>query len=132
MLRILLIILVALAVIIGLMRLTGAKPGDAAPATAVVEDPGVEAVEPAIDGVIDEPSVDTLDAPAAIEGDTTSEILDPAVEVVEGATEDVVETLEDVPADPVDPAPDNSAPPADPAPIVEEPAPAADPNAPGR
>lgn len=132
MLRILLIILVALAVIIGLMRLTGAKPGDAAPAAAVVEESDVEAVEPAVDSIIDEPSVDTLDAPATVEGDTASEIVDPAVEAVEGAAEEVVETLEEVPADVVEPAPDNSAPTTDLAPIVEEPAPAADPNAPGR
>lgn len=130
MLRILLIILVALAVIIGLMRLTGAKPGDTAPASAVVEEPAAEAIEPAIDSVIDEPAVDALDAPAAIEGGTTPEIVDPAVEAVDGAAGNVVETLEDAPAGP---APDNAAPPAaDPAPVVEEPPPAADPAAPGR
>ncbi len=62
MLRILLIILVALAVIIGLMRLTGAKPGDGAP-TAVTEDAidkAGEAAAPAEDVIIDEPAIDAL------------------------------------------------------------------------
>lgn len=126
MLRILLIILVALAVIIGLMRLTGAKPGDAAPVAPAIEEPSVDAAAPATEGVIDEPAVDTLDNPAATEGDTIPEILDPAAEAVEGVADDVVETLEEVPADAAaTPAPDNAAP------AAEEPAPAADPTAPG-
>lgn len=132
MLRILLIILVALAVIIGLMRLTSARPGDTAPAAPALAEPGVEAIEPAVDTIIDEPGVDTLDAPAAIEGDTALESIDPALEAVEGVAGDAVETLEEAPADPAPPAPDNAAPPAaDPAPVIEEPAPEADPNAPG-
>jgi hypothetical protein len=131
MLRILLIILVALAVIIGLMRLTGAKSGDAAPPAAVAEEPAAEAAEPTVEDVIDEPAVDTLDAPAGVDGETTTEILDPAVEAVEGSAADVVETLEEVPAA-VEPAPENAAPPADPEPVIEERAPAGDPVPPGR
>lgn len=129
MLRILLIILVALAVIIGLMRLTGAKPGDAAPASAVVEEPGAEAVDPAAEGVIEEPTVDMLDAPAASEDGTTPEITSPAVD---GAAGEGAETVEDVPAETAPPAPDVSAPAvAEPAPAVDEPQPAAVPDAPG-
>ena len=126
MLRILLIILVALAVIIGLMRLTGAKPGDSAPAAAAVEEPDVEALEPAADAVIDEPAVDTLDAPAPDGGETTSEVIEPAIEAVDGATVEAPAALDDASADAVPPAPDNTAP------ATDEPAPVAEPTEPGR
>jgi hypothetical protein len=138
MLRILLIILVALAVIIGLMRLTGAKPGDAAPAAASdeVTDDAADAVLPAEDVIIDEPAVDTLGAPAGTEGDTTTETLDPAADP---ALDDAV-PLEEVPADMAPAAPDNASPvpgpdagPAiDPAPPVEEVLEEPQPDAPGR
>jgi hypothetical protein len=104
MLRILLIILVALAVIIGLMRLTGAKPGDPVPEAATAEPIGVDA----------------LGVPADLPGDTALEPIEPGLE--EAAVEVTLapEPDEAAPADPVvEPAPKNAAP-------------TPDPNAPGR
>lgn len=133
MLRILLIILVALAVIIGLMRLTGSRTGDTAPAAAAVGEPAVEAAEPAADLIIDEPAVDTLEAPAAIELETGSETLDPALDPAAGGSGDSVAPMEEGSVEAASPAPDNAAlPAADPAPAGGDPVPAADPNAPGR
>jgi hypothetical protein len=76
------------------------------------------------------PAVDSLDAPSTADGDTTQEIVEPAVEAGEGAADEVLGTLEEVPAEPVTAAPDNAAPATDPAPAVETP-PAADPDTPG-
>ncbi len=135
MLRILLIILVARAVIIGLMRLTGAKPGEAAPAAVSVGEPADIAVGDAAAEkvIIDEPAVDALDAPAAIEGDATSDVVEPAVEGIEGTASDAVEVLEEVPADAAAPPAANAAEPVEePAPVIEQPAVGADPNTPGR
>ncbi len=123
MLRILLIILVALAVIFGLIRLTGAKPGDAAPAGPVEEAVGaaIEA-DPASDVVVEEPAVDTLDTP---------------VDIVEGAEPEVPEITPEeaasappeIPVDPAPTEPENAAPEAAPTSAVAVPAeePAADP-----
>lgn len=129
MLRILLIILVALAVIIGLMRLTGSKSGDVAPVPAA--EPAVEeAIEaaPADEVIVDEPAVDALDAPVAIEGET-----------VDPAAGDPIAEPEAPATDAAPPAPDAAAtdaaaaaPVETPAPIVEEPATSPDPDAPGR
>jgi hypothetical protein len=123
MLRILLIILVALAVIIGLMRLTGAKPGDPVPEAATAEPTGVEdAVEPppAEDLIVDEPAVDALDAPADLPGDTALEPIEPGLEEAVVEESPAPEADEAAPADPVvEPAPENAAP-------------TPDPNAPGR
>ncbi|MDZ7628686.1 MAG: hypothetical protein U5J99_09840 [Parvularculaceae bacterium] len=111
MLRILLIILVALAVIIGLMRLTGSKPGDVAPAAATGEavEEAAEAALPAEEVIIDEPAVDALGAPVDIGAG-----IDPMEEI----------PAEMAPASPGDappvPGPD-AGPATDPAPAVEEP-----------
>lgn len=142
MLRILLIILVSLAVIIGLMRLTGAKPGDVAPAAATgeVADEAADAVLPAEDVIIDEPAVDALGAPADLGGDAATGTPDPAPAAAgggEGAMEEVPAAM--APAAPgkdeLVPASD-AGPATDPVPPVEEPlaepAPNATPDAPGR
>jgi translation initiation factor IF-2 len=130
MLRILLIILVALAVIIGLMRLTGAKPGDAAPAGPVEEAVGaaIEA-DPAADVVIEEPAVDTLDAPIDI-------VEEPAPEALEITPDEAALAPAEISADPAPAEPENAAPDtattnaeaapvedpaADPAPVPETP-----------
>lgn len=130
MLRILLIILVALAVIIGLMRLTGAKPGDAAPAGPVEEAVGaaIEA-DPAADVVVEEPAVDTLDVPVIIEGAA-------APDTLEVAPDGAAEAPAEIPAEPAPATPENAAPEAaatgseaapaeapaaDPAPVPETP-----------
>ncbi len=130
MLRILLIILVALAVIIGLMRLTGARPGDAAPAGPIEEAVGaaIEA-DPADDLVVEQPAVDTLDVPVIIEGETTPDAL-------EVTPDDAAATLAEIPAEPAPADPDTASadaaapgsevapvqePAADPAPVPETP-----------
>ncbi len=124
MLRILLIILVALAVIIGLMRLTGARPGDAAPpaGTGDAIEEVLETAPASEDLIVDEPAVDALDTPVDIEGDTALEAVEP------GAGEAVEAPVEEAPA--IAPEPDNAAPVEAPAPDAAE-TPAADPNAPG-
>lgn len=130
MLRILLIILVALAVIIGLMRLTGARPGDAAPAGPIEEAVGaaIEA-DPADDLVVEQPAVDTLDVPVIIEGETTPDAL-------EVTPDDAAATPAEIPAEPAPADPDTASadaaapgsevapvqePAADPAPVPETP-----------
>lgn len=123
MLRILLIILVALAVIIGLMRLTGSRPGDAAPAASTT-DPVEEAADlapQAEDLDLAEPATDTLNVPVDAEADTMMEALEPVAGEAEG--EAPVESA------PADPSTGNAAPSADRAP---EAAATPDPNAPGR
>lgn len=118
MLRILLIILVALAVIIGLMRLTGARSGDAAPAATTGETIEEGAIDPAPateDVIVDEPAVDSLDVPADLEGETSLETVETGV-IDAGEAPLEAPPIEPLPeenaATPVEPAPDAAAPPA--------------------
>ncbi len=82
MLRILLVIAVALAVIIGLMRLTGNRSADVAPA---VEE-AATATEEAVD--------DTADTAGAVV-ETPGEAIDAAEEAVDAAGETVEDTLDE-------------------------------------
>lgn len=117
MLRILLIILVALAVIIGLMRLTGAKPGDAAPAPAVgAAEPVEEAVGagPAGEVIVDEPAVDALDVPVDLDVDAPVETTEPGVATTEpgvATTEPEADNAAEPTPEPApEPAPETQAP----------------------
>lgn len=119
MLRILLIILVALAVIIGLMRLTGARSGDAAPAAAgaTVEEGAIEPAPATEDYIVDEPATDSLDVPAAVEDETPLETIIPdAGETVAG---DADEAPSEQPT--VEPQPENAATPIEPSPVEPSP-----------
>jgi len=118
MLRILLIILVALAVIMGLMQLTGARSGDPAPAAVAVEEAPDVSIAP------EEPAIDDA---GALEGEAAGDVLDPAIEP--GEDDDAFRTGDNA-------SPDEG-PVTDPVPAVEEPlaepaaAPATEPVAPG-
>lgn len=90
MLRILLIIAVALAVIIGLMRLTGKRSEDTAPAAVsseeVIEDvaaPTEMAVDEAAAGV--DESADALGDAAEAAGETVEDVLDAPAAATEAA-----------------------------------------------
>lgn len=102
MLRILLIIVVALAVIIGLMRLTGTKPGgaEAPAATTPVESTG--------DAVVETTPVETPEGAPAIGETVVEDVPMPAEETVD-AGEEAVDALPDTATEP--------------APAAEEPAP---------
>lgn len=91
MLRILLIIVVALAVIIGLMRLTGAKPGDVGAATQDAIESTGEAIEDAAPL-----AGDAVEGAADAAMDATDEALDAAADVIDEAGD----VVEDVLADP--------------------------------
>jgi hypothetical protein len=113
MLRILLIIVVALAVIIGLMRLTGAKPGATGePAATPTEATGGAAAE----GVIETPPGDTPEGAPAVGETVIDEAATEATEAVEGVVETGEEAVDALP----DAAPE-IAPPAEES--VAEPAP---------
>lgn len=114
MLRILLIILVALAVIIGLMRLTGARPGDVAPAAAVgAAEPVEEAIEvaPAGEVVIDEPAVDSLDVPVDAGAEAPAETMEPGAATAEPETDNATSpATEPATEQAAEPAPGSQAP----------------------
>ncbi len=129
MLRILLIILVALAVIIGLMRLTGRSGGDT-PAAAVgaAEETGAL---PAPDGSVPvDEAIGELDEGATVDGEAGTDVLDPslvppadpALDAIDEAPAVVDETLENAIDNPAPPAGENTV--ADPAPepIINDPA----------
>ncbi|MFN0022548.1 MAG: hypothetical protein ACKVS5_01460 [Parvularculaceae bacterium] len=153
MLRILLIILVALAVIIGLMRLTGRSGGET-PAATVGADEGTGAVSGADGSASVDDAIGALDERATVDAEAGTDVLDPsldpsldpaltpsvdpALDVIDEAPAVAEETIETVIDNPAPPAGENAV--AEPAPdsILNAPiteAPTAEPEAttpPGR
>ncbi|NWG92333.1 MAG: hypothetical protein HXY21_07460 [Parvularculaceae bacterium] len=100
MLRILLIIAVALAVIIGLMKLTGTRSDDVSPAAedaAVINDAAEAVDDAAVDGTSDATGAaagtvgDTLDAPVEAPVDETAPAASETPVVEEPATDPAAE-----------------------------------------